>query len=247
MIDQRDILYPLAVVSAFTLITIFYARLRFRHLATRRRFGKMTWRIIKGGLGRDSILLARTGPARDFNREFTSQIRAGTTLLIPVGDGCYTDHVDEEKGNHWLKTLRRVILKGATVYVIVTAPNDRASRLWEPLIMSCGDRFRFVTLDRSKASPQHKIEIERLDSFHPVLLFHGDLDEPLVLPKAMWIEHYHPPGQAEAYDVEMIGPKSVRRDERFEQYLGLFRTLLASDAATIRHGVAESEANNRAA
>jgi hypothetical protein len=150
-------------------------------------------------------------------------------VYLPAGKGLYPKRVGGRKGSAWKITLQRWRKNGATVHLIVTLPNKKAKDLWWPLVKECAPDFHVHLLDRELANAEDRADIERLDTFHPVLLVNSSGDSR---PGAMWIERDHPVDSIHAYNVEYVAPQDAKTDERFDKFRCMYERLLRGRHAT---------------
>jgi hypothetical protein len=154
--------------------------------------------------------------------KFDPLVGAHSIIYMPVGDGLYMSRTSSRKARAWRKVLNDWLSRGATINVIVTAPNASAGKAWRAFEAQHGN-FHYFVLDRQQAPADLAREIESLDTYHPILL----VSSPGAgAPEAMWIEQYHPMDSPYAYAVQYVAPSEVKADERFGVFLALYRRLL---------------------
>jgi hypothetical protein len=152
----------------------------------------------------------------------------GSTIYIPSSDGLYHTIIRKGLARQYVTGLTSWLEKGATVHVFVTRPNERCLAEWKACANEASN-FYLHFLNRSQTTSQEiKDQIEKLDTFHPVLLVlppGGDY------PGAMWIEGFHPVGSKYAYNVEFRNPADTARDVRFRKYRTMYERLLKEPTA----------------
>ena len=157
--------------------------------------------------------IAEAAAATDLAPLIEPLIRPGAVLYLPVGAGKYLATTAPHLRRRWLAHLRGWLQHGATIHVIVSRPTD-AARTWTTSLKnefphSCHAHF----LHRERAPRSEGDDIRRLDTFHPVILRHGEASG------MMWIEHDHQPDSVIAYNVDYVAPADIAQDPRFERYL----------------------------
>jgi hypothetical protein len=155
-------------------------------------------------------------------------ITAGATVYIPAADGLYPTRIKTARRSAYRNSIQRWLGRGASVHIIVTLPCERACEEWRSLVESYPNQFFVHLLHRDRiAGPQTDLirsQIERLDTFHPLLV--TSPDGATQIPGAMWIEGYHPIGSKYAYDVEFVNPEEAAKDGRFNKYKQMYEGLL---------------------
>jgi len=166
--------------------------------------------------------VARTGSM--LIPSFDPFVEKGASIYIPTSDGLYATLTS--LGDQYRKGLMSWLRRGATVHVVVTRPGPQCRAEWQVFIDAFAETFLLHELDREALSADDallKSQIQKLDTFHPVLLINPCGG---AIPGAMWIEGFHAIGSKYAYNVEFIHPSDVALDVRFEQYKQMYDKLL---------------------
>jgi hypothetical protein len=172
--------------------------------------------------------VAQTGSM--FWPSFDLYVEKGSTVYIPVADGLYTTRIKSDRCAQYKSALERWLQRGATIHMLMTRPSDlHAARTeWSPLLTRYPTLFFVEVLDRDAVTGPEaqalKSQIEKLDTFHAVLL----VNPPRAAggPGAMWIEGYHPIGSRYAYDVRFVHPADIATDGRFDTYKQMYESLI---------------------
>jgi hypothetical protein len=163
-----------------------------------------------------------------FVPSFDHFISEGAEIYIPTGDGLYAKRVKNARRIAYRDGLIRWLKeKRAIVHIVVTV-GEEALQEWQGIKDAYPNQLHVYFLRPELAlGPEQaatKARIERLHTFHPVMLVNpvGSKHSP----GAMWIEHNHPLGSKFAYHTEWIIPKDAANDPRFEQYRAMYVSLL---------------------
>ena len=162
-----------------------------------------------------------------FVPSFDPYVTKEGTVYLPVTDGLYPTRITPKKRGNYLGGLRGWLQRGAKIEMFVTRPEPRCVDEWASLVDEFPDRFRLHLLDRNQvAGPDAekiKSQIERLDTFHPVILVDSS---DVARPGVMWIEGHHPVGSKYAYNVKFSKPADTATDDRFPKYKEMYAALL---------------------
>ncbi len=119
---------------------------------------------------------------------------------------------------------------GVQITYILTSPASDALSSWQDLVNKFSPQLRVFVLSPELAESEDRDEIQRIQTFHPVLILRSGR------PLCMWIEHYHRDGSFVANNVEYIEPDDMKEFElaRFDRYLKVLRRLTSPSLPYVR-------------
>jgi len=117
-------------------------------------------------------------------------IRPETIVIVPSGDGLYLNRLDIAARRRVEDRFKAWCRRGAHLHFVVSSPNQWAHSHYAALKRRCGENLHVYLLEREAATPTDRTEIERLDTFHPIIAARREAGE--LRPLAMWLENYHP-------------------------------------------------------
>src|SRR6266571_3851654 len=128
----------------------------------------------------------------------------GIEILMPSGCGFYPLALSDRRRRKWESKIEQWLKLGVAFTLIISKPYDEATEYWKRLVDRFPPNFRVFLLDRDSASPDDAIEIEKLDTFHPVLVV-KDKKEPF----GMWVENRHDFKSDVAYNVSYFASRDI--------------------------------------
>jgi hypothetical protein len=161
------------------------------------------------------------GASTNFSKKLDRILGRGVEILMPAGHGRYPLTVSEWRRRKWRQQFQKWLDRGVRITIIITSPNERAIEYWQSEIDRLSPELRVCLLDRKLASPQDALEIQRMDTFHPIVVVKG------MEPLAMWIESQHDPDSSVAYNVQYVAAEDIVDDQRtrFDRLLSILRRL----------------------
>jgi hypothetical protein len=157
----------------------------------------------------------------NLSKKLKGVLRPGDEILMPAGKGLYPCILKDAARLNWENEIERWTTIGIRFTLIITTPNETATRYWQNLASRCSPNLRVFVLDRKFASSEDAIEIERLDKFHPTLILRGEQ------PLGMWLENHHDDSSRVAYNIEYVAAEDIVEYQlaRFSRLLGVLRRL----------------------
>jgi hypothetical protein len=133
---------------------------------------------------------------------------------MPAGHGLYPLALSVAGRRTWEKTIETWLNSGVRLTLIVSSPNEQALEYWKAAVQRFPPNLRVYFLDRRFATRENAIQIEKLDTFHPTLIFNKDR------PLGMWVEGYHHPNSPIAHNVEYTAENGIVdfQRARFNQF-----------------------------
>jgi hypothetical protein len=176
--------------------------------------------------GPGSAFIANTTAFRNLKAKMQPVlIGRGDEILIPAGAGCYPQVLRDSARTDWEMQLAEWAHKGIQITYILTSPAAGTLSYWQGLIDKLAPQLRVFVLDRKLAEPEDDIEIQRIQTFHPVLILRNGR------PLCMWIEHDHRDNSFVANNVEYVAPADMNEFQlaSFNRYLRVLRRLTSAN------------------
>ncbi len=171
-----------------------------------------------------------------FVPHFDRYVDENSVIYLPSGDGLYMMRFKRRRNLRYRSALDAWLRRGATIHIMITCGSEKIAReLWRPLKNLFPNNLHVHFLDRTKVqagddAADLKLAIERLDTFHAVILLNSR-PSPWV-PGAMWIETNHPVSSKFAEGISFVKPEDASKDERLAEYEDLYKRLLSGPQAT---------------
>ena len=170
--------------------------------------------------------LGRVRIASELFPRFDPLVTGQSTIYIVGHDGAYAS--SGEKGRAWIGYLESWLSKGAVINYILTRPRIDAIKAMEELINHESGCFKLYPIFPQDIirHPQLKDFVADFLEFHPTLLQTATMGESGDVTRAMWVERFHEVGKTDAYRVKFVPPLDAAVDEKFDEYLERFQSVI---------------------